>query len=108
LEAETALVGLSPDKAGHALATAWGIPPGIAEAIRYHHHPAEATKAEDYVAAVAIANDMSRVQDPDAADNARFFTDCHESMARLGLTEKAVLELLPVYFELLERVLIQP
>ncbi|MBI5092570.1 MAG: HDOD domain-containing protein [Candidatus Hydrogenedentes bacterium] len=59
LEEEQRVIGLTHAEAGFHLACQWGLPPDIAEPIRFHHTPALAVEARENVAIIALAAAMA-------------------------------------------------
>ena len=95
-------IGVSHVNAGYVLAVSWGLPDAIAEAIRCHHTPQEATVAEDVVAMVAVGDALSQAREPNPEANQGLFEGCRESLACLGLHQADVVDLLHEYFSQLE------
>jgi putative nucleotidyltransferase with HDIG domain len=60
IAAEEELIGLNHAEAGFELATHWGLPPDISEAIRFHHHPEYAGEAKIVAAIVAVGDLLFR------------------------------------------------
>ncbi len=85
LEAERSLVGLTHVEAGYELALHWELPNEIAQAIRFHHHPALATESRDHVAIVALADVMVQVSGTQLEDNPDIFVPHMDTLAILGL-----------------------
>lgn len=87
IEAEQKTFGIAHPEAGYELALHWDLPEHLAEPIRFHHTPEQATKHVDMVALVAIAVLMEYASmSPDPSDDSLF--DGHKD-----LLEKAELEL---------------
>ncbi|NLE27879.1 MAG: HDOD domain-containing protein, partial [Clostridiaceae bacterium] len=55
IAAEQKIFGLAHPEAGYELALHWDLPEHVAEAIRFHHTPEQATKHADVVSLVALA-----------------------------------------------------
>jgi HD-like signal output (HDOD) protein len=54
--AETAVLGLTHSDIGSWFATRWNFPEELTSAVRWHHHPAEATVHREFVASVHVAD----------------------------------------------------
>jgi putative nucleotidyltransferase with HDIG domain len=60
VEAEVEAVGADHAQVGHALATLWMMPPGVASAIRFHHAPELAALQDRRLAScVAVASELA-------------------------------------------------
>ncbi len=93
-QCEEERIGIAHTEAGYQLAVQWGLPPDIAEAIRFHHAPAFAQENRDLVAMVAIADAVAVSQRPGSDDRQPDFAACRESLEVLGLSEADVMEVL--------------
>ena len=85
IAAEQKVFGLAHPEAGYELALHWGLPDHVAEGIRFHHAPEQATKHTDVVSLVALAVFMvyaSMSMDP---SDDRFFDEHKELLWRAGL-----------------------
>jgi HD-like signal output (HDOD) protein len=84
--AEEKVFGMAHPEAGFELASHWGLPAGIAEAIRFHHNPERASKEQrEIVAVVAMAASMTHASGEDEQDRARFFAKAEGPMTTLGI-----------------------
>lgn len=93
VSAEEKILGLTHTEAGHQLATHWGLPEEMCEAIRYHHTPSYAS--EDFritVSIINIADVLSRVHRVESDISDIQFPECLESMRYLDLTEEDIIE----------------
>ena len=59
VEAERMMFGFDHAEVGFLVARAWGLPPAIAESVRYHHDPASAVVDPQLCAIVSLANGLS-------------------------------------------------
>jgi len=85
IAAEQKIFGLAHPEAGYELALHWDLPEHVAEAIRFHHTPEQATKHADVVSLVALAVLMvyaSMSMDP---SDDRFFEEHKDLVRRAGL-----------------------
>ncbi len=87
-------IGLTHTEAGYQLAQHWGLPPELAETIRFHHAPAYASdQARAIVSMVNIADVVSRAHRVDSESREIDFTECRESMMYLEVAEDDVIEI---------------
>jgi putative nucleotidyltransferase with HDIG domain len=93
-QAEEQFIGITHTEAGYQLAKQWGLPPDIAEAIRFHHAPAYAQESRELVAMVAIADAVAISQRPGSEDRTPDFTSCQDSLDVLCISEQDVIEIL--------------
>ena len=56
VEAERAMFGFDHAEVGFLVARTWGLPPAVAESVRYHHDPASAAADPQLCAIVSLAN----------------------------------------------------
>ena len=102
VDAETQTLGISHAEAGYELATHWNLPHEIAESIRLHHSPNQASRAPEHVAIVALADAMVQVAGTSLEDNPDVFKELKDSMDLLGLDDEvaeAMLDEFLVKFE---------
>ncbi|HOJ33930.1 MAG TPA: HDOD domain-containing protein [Candidatus Hydrogenedentes bacterium] len=59
LKAEEEILGVTHPEAGYVLASNWGFPGELAEAIRFHHHPERATTAKRLAAFTAAGSSLA-------------------------------------------------
>ncbi len=59
LQAEEETLGISHPEAGYALASNWGFPADLSEAIRFHHHPEQAESAKRLAAFTALGASLA-------------------------------------------------
>jgi len=86
---EEEIFGVAHPEVGYLLARYWQLPPTIAHAIRFHHHP-DATESENLIALVALAAVMAEAFERDSAPSADCFAGCGDLLAQLSITvEKA-------------------
>jgi len=85
LAIEKKTVGLSHTEAGHELALHWGLPHDIAESIRFHHEPAQATRAQELVATVSLADVLAHAAGSSLEDNENLFDGHQDALDILGL-----------------------
>ncbi|HIJ65569.1 MAG TPA: HDOD domain-containing protein [Candidatus Hydrogenedentes bacterium] len=98
IAAEEEEFGIAHTEAGYELASQWGLPADIAEAIRFHHRPEMAIQAEVMVAIVAVASTMARVHGLAFDEQNRALSERASSLAVLGMrvdTAVGVLQDLP-------------
>jgi len=85
LEEEERKLAVTHAEAGYQLAQAWGLPPEIAEPIRFHHTPQLASEAQVNVAITAIAAALAHATAcPDADPNP--FIGLESALSELELT----------------------
>lgn len=85
VEEESRVIGLSHTEAGYCLAQYWNLPSEIAEPIRFHHAPEQATVAKPYVAIVALANVMACAPGRSLEESQGLFSECEAALSELRL-----------------------
>jgi HD-like signal output (HDOD) protein len=88
VDAEVQALGISHAEAGYELATHWNLPHEIAESIRLHHAPTQASRAPEHVAIIALADAMVQVAGTSLEENPGIFEELRESMDLLGLDDE--------------------
>jgi putative nucleotidyltransferase with HDIG domain len=86
IAAEEELIGMSHAEAGYELAARWGLPPDIAEAIRFHHHPEYANDAKIVVTIVSLGDVLFDLVESGEAVSEDLFEPYTEELTLLGLT----------------------
>lgn len=89
LAAEQQAVGVAHPEAGFELVSNWGLPADICEAVRFHHDPGLATQEVKFVAIVALADRLARV---DAGETAMLeaLASVQDVVRMIGLDAGAV------------------
>ncbi len=82
---EESIIGISHAEAGYELALHWSLPPEIAESIRFHHRPADATHARETVAVIALADAMAHAMGANLEENRNTFAGLEDSLAMLKI-----------------------
>ncbi len=93
VKAEDEVLGLTHTEAGYELALHWGLPPELAECIRFHHAPQHASEERRSIAAIinvadAVACAYSRLGEALDLDLA----ECETALRFLDLKESEVAE----------------
>jgi len=84
-QAEERAFGISHSEAGYLLADHWGLPPELAEPIRYHLAPDQAQACPELTAVVALAARCVDAQLRGENAGPEVFDGCGVAMARLGV-----------------------
>lgn len=101
--AERRAFGFDHTDVGHLVATQWGLPPAIADAIAFHHGPREKLAGDPLVALVANTNLLvGRVAEGNLAGAANVFDA--RTLAQTGLTPEIVEEVVAFVGESLSTV----
>jgi HD-like signal output (HDOD) protein len=84
VEAEQKAFGIAHPEAGYELALHWELPEHLAEPIRFHHTPDQATKHADMVALVALAVHMVHRSMAENASDDSFFDGHKDLLVQAG------------------------
>lgn len=90
MDSELETFGFSHAEAGYRLATAWGLPAGIAGAIRTHHD-AEALKLDPLAATVALMATLAEVFERNVPTRTEVFQKSPGLLAQSGLDAAAAM-----------------
>jgi len=93
--AEQEAIGLTHGEAGYELASHWGLPAELAEPVRFHHTPLEATEVKDHVAVVAVADRLIRARGTQLEENEHLWDGMEPVLDYLGVnveTREAMLD----------------
>ncbi|HOD52185.1 MAG TPA: HDOD domain-containing protein [Candidatus Hydrogenedentes bacterium] len=85
IEAEQKAIGIAHPEAGYELALHWELPQHLAEPIRFHHAPEQATRYVDIVSLIAIAVLMVHASMSDESQDDSVFEGHKDVLARAGL-----------------------
>lgn len=89
IEAEERVIGIGHPEAGYELANHWGLPPEIAQPIRFYHRPGLATEATECVAIVALGEVMTRAVGVRHDENVHLFGGFEDALKSLRLDEES-------------------
>lgn len=103
--AEERVIGVSHPEAGYELALHWNLPVEIAETIRCHHRPADASAAGEHVAIVALADRMVHAAGDSVEANRDVFDGLDSVFQALGLDIENAEAMLDEYLRLREAAL---
>ena len=85
IAAENQAFGIAHPEAGYILATHWGLPADIADAIRFHHAPNLARENQSIVNLVALAAALTEAESANPADAAELKVLVGGRAARVGV-----------------------
>ena len=95
IEEENRVFGIAHPEVGYVLATYWELPVEIAEAIRFHQHPGQASQAQDVVAVVGLAALITDAYGRVTKENVgQLIQECKEALRILNLSEKQFIKVL--------------
>jgi HD-like signal output (HDOD) protein len=97
LAAEEKIFGIGHTEAGHVLAEHWGLPPELAESIRYHLNPDQAPSCPEIAAVVAVAARCADATERGESADPAIFAGLEPAMERLGASAD---DLLSIYTSL--------
>lgn len=86
IEAEQKAIGIAHPEAGYELALHWDLPEHLAEPIRFHHVPEQATRHADIVALIALAVLMVGAPVSDGPHDDSVFDGHTDVLRQAGLT----------------------
>lgn len=85
IETELEAVGFTHAEAGYHLAQKWDLPDEIAEPMRFHHAPEQATVVREHVAVIALADQLIQAEGTEFGENETLFEDHRTQINLLGL-----------------------
>ncbi len=92
LEAEETVLGVTHADIGGWLAERWNLPDHLAEAIKYHHAPAQAARSPELVALIHCADVFASKIAPVSAEFDKGLTFDPAALTRLQLDDETVLQ----------------